>query len=221
MASIASRRYGIGITVLLAAVAAAVGGFVLFQSGSAKGVDLTSANLVPEDAGAYFALNTDLGSSQWVAAFKLIEKLGQEDPKDELKRSVEDIGDLDWEDDVAPMLGGNAAIYFKSFSIGNLDVQGALILKCKDSEKALKALQRQLPVDLSKAKHGGVEYYRGEDGRAFVARLGDHLVLAANEESLFDVMDMHAGKAKSLADVEGFGKLRDELTNNFLAFLYK
>ena len=64
MASIVSRRYGLGITVLLAAVAALVGGFVLFQSGSAKGVDLTSANLVPEDAGVYFAINTDLGSSQ-------------------------------------------------------------------------------------------------------------------------------------------------------------
>lgn len=220
MASIASRRYGIGITVLLAVVAAAVGGFVLFQSGSAKGVDLTTANLVPQDAGVYFAINTDLGSSQWVAAFKLIEKLGQDKPEDELKNSVEDLGNLDWENDVAPLLGGNAAIYFKSFSIRDFDVQGALILKCKDSEKALKVLRRQLPVDFSKAKHGGIEYYRGEDGGGYIARLGDHIVLAINEESLFDVMDVHAGKSKSLADADGFRKLRNDLTNNFLTFMY-
>ncbi len=221
MASIASRRRnGIGIAVLLAVVAAIVGGFVLFQSGSAEGVDLTTANLVPDDAGVYLAINTDLGSSQWVAAFKLIEKLGQDDPEDELKNGVEDLGGLDWEDDVAPFLGGNAAIYFKSLSISNLDVKGALILKCTDSGEALKVLRRQLPVDLSKAKHGGVEYFTDDEGSMFVARLGAHLVFAVDEESLFDVMDVDAGKKKSLVSVEGFGKLRRELTNNFIAFLY-
>ena len=216
----ASRRYGLGITVVLVVVAAIVGGFVLFQSGSAKGVDLTTANLVPDDAGVYIALNTDLTSSQWVAAFKLIEKLGQEDPEDELKNRVEALGDLDWEDDVAPLLGGNAAVYFKSFDFADFAVKGALILKCKDAEQALKVLRRQLPFELKKEKHRGVEYYADENGAGYIARLGDHIVFTTDEDSLFDVMDVKAGKKKALAEVEGFRKLRDELTNNFLAFVY-
>jgi hypothetical protein len=215
-----SRRNGLGITIALAAVAAIVVGFVLIQSGSARGVDLTTANLVPEDAGVYFALNTDLASSQWVAAFKLIEKLGQEDPEDELKNGLEDLGGLDWEDDIAPLLGGNAAIYLKSFDFADLDVKGAVILKCKDSEAALKVLRRQLPLDLTKEKRGSVEYYAADGGTGFLARLGEHIVITADEESLFDVMDVASGKKKPLTEVEGFRKLRDELTNNFLFFAY-
>ena len=216
----AARRNGLGITIALVVVTAIVGGFVLFRSTGASGVNLTTANLVPEDAGIYFALNTDLTSSQWVAAFKLIETLGQEDPEDELKNRFEDLGELDWEDDIAPLLGGNAAIYLRSFDFAGLRPQGALILKCKDAEAAFKVLRRQLPVDLKREKHDGVEYYADEGGLGYIVRLGDHIVLTTDEESLFDVMDVAKGKKKSLAGVEGFKKLRDELTNNFIAFMY-
>ncbi len=216
--ALASRQNGILITIGLAAVAALVAGLVLFQSGNAKGVNLTTAELVPADAGIYFALNTDLSSSQWISAFKLIERMGQDDPRSELEDAVEKLS-YDWDDDVAPFLGGNAAVYVKSFDFNDFDIEGALIIQCKDGKAALDVLKDESPFDLDDDEKDGVEYWT--DGSSiFVALIDDHLVLAFNEKSLFAVIDVHNGKTKSLAAVSDFQNLREETTNNFLGFIY-
>ncbi len=211
------KQYGILISLGLAVIAAAVAGVVLFTSGQATEVDLTTASLVPADAGIYVAFNTDLSSSQWVAAFKLIERLGAEDPEGMLRDGVEDSG-IDWEKDVAPFLGGNAAIYVKGFSIAALSVQGAAIIRCNDAERALEVVMDQSGLDFEKEKHRGVEYYDGQG--IVVARIGKHLVVAMDVESMEEVIDVSEGKTPSLASIGDFKTLRDELTNNFLAFVY-
>ena len=71
-----ARKPAVLISVALAVVAAVVGGAILFTSSKASGVDLTSAKLVPADASLYVGMNTDLSSSQWVAAFDLVKRLG-------------------------------------------------------------------------------------------------------------------------------------------------
>ncbi|MEO6396935.1 MAG: DUF3352 domain-containing protein [Tepidiformaceae bacterium] len=213
----AQRRYGIVITISLAVIAAAIGGVILLSSGKASDVDLTTAGLAPADPALYVAFNTDLSSSQWVAAFKLIERLGQENPQQLLKDTVAD-GGVDWEKDVAPFLGGNAAIYLRGFSISDLNVQGAAIVKCKDAKRALTVVQQQSGLDFTEQKYGGVTYFDG--GGMFLARIGDHLVLAMDEESMREVIDVSSGKKPSLAGVGDFKSLRDELTTNFLAFVY-
>src|SRR3990170_3758525 len=82
--------------LLLAGALALVGGVVamavVITSGRASGVDLTTANLVPADAGIYLAINTNLSSSQWVSAFDLLEQFGVEDPEEELRDAVEEEG---------------------------------------------------------------------------------------------------------------------------------
>src|SRR4051794_12911685 len=103
--SAASRRYVILVTALLAIVAAGVAGVVLTRSGSASGVDLTSANLVPANAAIYVAINTDLTSSQWLSGFRLVQQLGQNNPNSKLKSSASD-GGVNWDAEVAPFLGG-------------------------------------------------------------------------------------------------------------------
>ncbi|MBA4180011.1 MAG: hypothetical protein C0506_05420 [Anaerolinea sp.] len=217
MAILPQRQYGILITVGLAVVAAAIAGVVLFTSSRATEVDLTTAKLVPEDAGIYVALNTDLASSQWVAAFKLIERLGTENPEDKLRDSAED-GGVDWEKDVAPFLGGNAAVYLRGFSISSLSVQGAAIARCKDAKRALEVVMDESGFDFERETHRGVEYFNG--GGLVVARVGNHLVVAMDVESMEEVIDVSEGKTPSLASVADFKSLRDELTNNFLAFVY-
>lgn len=211
------RQYGILITIGLAIVAAAVGGVILFSSGRASEVDLTTANLTPADPAVYVAFNTDLASSQWVAAFKLIERLGADNPERQLKDLATD-GGVDWEKDVAPFLGGNAAIYMRGFSISDLSLQGAAIVKCKDAKRALAVVQDQAGLDLSEEKYDGVTYFDG--GGMFLARIGDHLVLAMDDASMREVIDVSTGKKPSLASVSDFKSLRDELTTNFLAFVY-
>ncbi len=210
------RFFGLAITGGLVAVAAIVGGAILFTSSRASEVNLTTASLVPEDAGIYLALNTDLSSSQWVNTFHLAERLGADDPEDQLHNGVDEAG-LDWEDDVAPFLGGNAALYVRGVSISDFNAQGAVIVRCNDPKKALRVIEDQAgPFDDEEYK--GVEYHAMIDG--FVAVIGEHLVIAFDEETMKSVIDVSKGDTKSLSSVDDFQKLRDELTGNFLGFVY-
>jgi len=211
-----SKSLGLALTAGLVAVAALVGGAILYTSSRASEVNLTTASLVPEDAGIYFALNTDLTSSQWVNTFKLAERLGADDPEDELKDGAEDSG-FDWDDDIAPFLGGNAAIFVRGLSIDDISAQGAVILRCNDAKAALDVIDDQMGLG-DDDDYEGVEYFDFDGG--FVAVIGDHLVIAFDEESLEAVIDVHNGETKSLSSRQDFQTLRDELTRNFLGFVY-
>lgn len=212
-----TKPLGAALTISIAVVGAAVAGAILFTSSRADEVNLTTAQLVPADAGVYFALNTDLTSEQWVATFKLVEKLGQEDPEEELQDGAEESG-VDWENDVAPFLGGNAAVYVRGVDIENFDFSGSVIFRAHDAERVMEILEEQAGI-WDEHTYEGIEYLElGLDG--FAARLDEHVVIAYDEASLFEVMDVHLGKTEPLSGVEEFQQLRDELTKNFLAFAY-
>lgn len=212
-----NQKFGLAITAVVVAVGALVGGAILFTSSKASEVNLTTASLVPDDAGIYFALNTNLTSDQWVNTFRLAERLGADDPEDELKGNADDAG-LDWDDEIAPFLGGNAAVFVRGIDISDVNAQGAVIVRCKDSRKALDVIDDEAGLGDSD-KYGGIEYWQADPG-AWVAIIGDHLVIAFDEASLEAVIDVHNGDLDSLASVNDFQKLRDELTGNFLGFVY-
>lgn len=217
MPSVLRGPQGIVVTAAVAVAGAIVAAAILFTSSKASDVNLTTASLVPADAGVYVALNTDLSSSQWVSTFKLVEKLGADDPEGELKDGAEESG-FDWEDDVAPFLGGNAAVYIRGLDVDSISAQGAVILRAKDPGRVMEILEEQAGV-VDEDEYSGVEYLLlGLDG--YAARLGDHVVIAIDRSSLEEVIDVHQGKAPALAGVEEFKKLRDELTGNFLGFVY-
>lgn len=210
------RNIGVLITIGLAVVGAIVAGFILFSSGKASEVDLSTARLVPADASLYFAINTDLSSDQWVAAFKLIERLGTEDPQGELEDAVNE--SADWEDDVVPFLGGDAAFFLRSTQVSFTDVDGAIVFKAKDAEAALDVIREQSGVEFESDDYGDHEYWASDGLYAVV--LGEHLALATAEDVLFDVIDAADGKIANLTSVQDFKTLRDELTRNFLGFWY-
>ena len=212
-----SQKLGLAITAVVVAVGAIVGGAILFTSSKASEVNLTTASLVPEDAGFYFALNTDLTSDQWVNTFKLAERLGADDPEDELKDGADEAG-LDWEDEIAPFLGGNAALFVRGIDINDINAQGAVIIRCKDAEKAVEVIDDEVGLG-DPDEYGDIEYWEADAG-AWVARIGDHLVIAFDEASLESVIDVHNDDMGSLSGVDDFQKLRDELTGNFLGFVY-
>lgn len=211
------RNIGVIITIGLAVVGAIVAGFILFSSSKASEVDLSTARLVPADVSLYFAINTDLSSDQWVAAFKLIERLGTEDPQGELEDSVDESG-ADWEQDVVPFLGGDAAFFLRSTQVSLDEVDGAIIFKCTNPEDALDVIRAQSGAEFQGENYGGHEYWAADGLYAVV--LGDHLALATAEDILFDVMDAADGKVENLTSVQDFKTLRDELTRNFIAFWY-
>ena len=217
MPGILTKPLGAALTIGIAVVGAAVAGAILFTSSRADEVNLTTAQLVPADAGLYLALNTDLSSEQWVATFNLVEKLGEDDPEEELRDGAEETG-IDWENDVAPFLGGNAAVYVRGVDIENFDFSGSVIFRAHDAERVMEILEEQAGV-WDEHTYEGIEYLElGLDG--FAARLDDHVVIAYDEASLFEVMDVHLGKTEPLSSVDEFQQLRDELTKNFLAFAY-
>ncbi len=211
------RNIGVLITIGIAIIGAIVAGFILFSSGKASDVDLTTARLVPADASLYVAINTDLSSDQWVAAFKLVERLGQENPREELENSVDESG-VDWEQDIVPFLGGDAAFFLRSTQVSFTDVDGAIIFKCTNPEDALDVIREQSGADFDEDEYDGHAYWVS-DG-LFAAVIEDHLVLATSEEVLFDVIDTADGKNDNLTSVQDFKTLRDELTKNFIAFWY-
>ena len=129
MSTLPQRPIGLFITVALAVIGAIVAGVVMLSASSADEVELTTADLVPADAAIYIAFNTDLATSQWLDAFALIERMGQDDPEQQLKDSAEDDGDVDWEEDITPFLGGNASVYLQSFDYEALSVGGAVIIE--------------------------------------------------------------------------------------------
>jgi hypothetical protein len=138
------NRRGALLSVALGLVGAVVAAVVFLTSSQAEDVELTTARLVPADAGLYFAVNTDLTSSQWLGAFDFVEKLGQEDPQGELRRSAES-ENINWENEVAPFLGGDAAVYVGAIpSFDRVEETGfALVVRAKDAERAMRVIERE------------------------------------------------------------------------------
>jgi hypothetical protein len=220
MSTLPNRQNGVFVTLGLLVVAAMLAAVVVFTSGGASDVELTTARFVPADAAAYIAFNTDLSSSQWVSTFRIIEKLGQKDPEKELKSSAEDPGGLDWEKEVAPFLGGNAAIYAHGASLSSASFVGAVILRCSDAKAALKVFLEKSGGTFEETRYGGVVYYRDTDMSLYAVRIDDHLVIAMDEISLKEALDVRAGNKPSIESISEFKNLRDELTGDFLAFVY-
>ena len=220
MSTLPRAQSGLIMTVAIAVVGALVGGVILATSGSASDVELTTARFVPADAGLYVAFNTDLSSSQWVSAFNIIEKLGQKNPKDELKKTAEQDGNVNWDKDVAPFLGGNAAFYLHGGNLLDGDFAGAVILKCTDSERALQVIKEQSGGEFTSAEHEGATYEADDFSGLFVANLDHHLVIASSQAAMEEVIDVHSGKSPSLDNVTDFKNLRDEVSGDFLAFVY-
>ena len=225
MGSVASKPAAIAITVGLAAMAAVLGWFLISASGKAEGVELTSADFVPGDASIYVALNTKLDSSEWIAAFELVERLGVEDPQSELIDSIESGGDVDWDDDVAPFLGGNAAVYVRSYDFsGNTPEEFGVIVRASDAARAMDVILEEIGEDDPEAfEYEGQEYLfipDPIDGDGYLARIGDHLIFTANEDEMRRVIDVAQGREPSLKDNSEFAALHDELTKHFIGFVY-
>lgn len=220
MSAVPGRQQGLLITAGLAVAGALVAGVILFTSGKASEVDLTSASLVPADASVFIGLNTDLSSSQWVSAFKVVEKLGQENPEDELKRAIAEDGGLDWEKEIAPFLGGDAAFFLSRVDILDLDFAGGAIIRCTDTKRAMEVFLDQAGQEVEQFEYDGVTYQLSLDGDGALAILGKHLVVTSDEETLKLVIDVWKGRAPSLGSDGEFKQLRDDLTGNFLAFAW-
>ena len=206
----------IGLIVALVVVFAVAGG------GETR---LTTADLTPASAGLYVALNTDLASDEWIRAFALAQRLGADDPERDLRAEVEEGADLSWERDVAPFLGGDAAFYLRTidFDDGAPTFRGAVIVRAADPDRALAVIEAEADFPFRDRSYLdiAIRFHEGEtDDTVFLARLGDHIVIAPDEGSMFDVIDVFRGRSPSLNSLAAFDALRGQMPDRFLSLLY-
>jgi hypothetical protein len=76
--------------------------------------------------------------------------------------------------------------------------------------------------DTAEFTYEGQAYYIPDpiDGDGYLARIGDHLVITATEAEMERVIDVAQGREPSLRDDAEFTALHDELTKNFIGFVY-
>lgn len=212
------------LAALLAVVpAVVVGALLLVGRRGAEATEFSAARLVPADVPLFIGLDTDLTHPQWVAAFNLARALGEADPEGSLRSLVLEEGDLDWERDVAPFRGGDAALYLRSFDIERGVTVIAFIIRCVDVARAEAVIADRSDTLLVTERYEGVEYRpglgaAGQEG--FLARIDDYLVLATDRETLFAVMDVDAGRRSSFADAPEYATLREQLADDLLVYSY-
>ncbi len=137
-----------------------------------------------------------------------------------MQRSVEEDGEVNWEDEIAPFLGGNAAFFLRSVDVTNSDVSGAFLVLTTDPQTALDVIMEESGLTTTTKEHLGVTYHVDDSAAFYAAILGDHVVVGLGEESIIDVIEVFKGERKSLAEAPEFRELQDELTRSFLGFMY-
>jgi hypothetical protein len=186
------------IAVALSALALVAAGCGASVSGVARGADLggDAASLVPPDASAYVAANSDVSSGQWQNVDALTKSLPIR-PKimDEIQTELQKHG-LTWKDDVEPALGPEVDVAL----IGTSDY---VAFTKPDNEAKLKALATKLSE--------GKEQYTVED-------IGGWSVVADSKE-LFDKVRA-AESGTSLADVAAFKSAWASVEGDALARAY-
>lgn len=219
-----SPRLALVALVALAVVVAIVLSFVLREGDvptPTDGIgDLPTAHLVPEDAALYVGLATDPHGPAWREAFALMERLGMDDPLARLREGVEGDGEVAWEAEIEPFLGGAAVLFISRLDSGaDEPLPGAVIFEARDAAAAEAVILDRRTDTYSEGAYEGVSYRVMEQG-GVLAVIGNHLVYASDEATLRAIVDARQGESRPLADSDDFRRLRNALEGDALAFVY-
>jgi hypothetical protein len=190
------RRLGAAFFAVLALALLVAGCGGSKKSGSASGSG-GAASIVPADATAYVAINTDMGSGQWKTLNSLVGKFPSKDQLLAKFRAMLQQQGVDWEKDVKPALGPELDVAAVTDATGKN--QPVAFVQPKDESKLNALLQK------------------GSGTHPVHEKVGDWTVIAEKQTTLDAVKQ--ADKNKSLADDSGFsdamGKLPDETVAKF------
>lgn len=239
LARFSRRRSFVAVVALAAAAALGVAGCGDDkESGATPG---SIASFVPASAPMYFEVSTDFDGAQWTKLKALAAKFPAF-PDLEKQFAEATAGDgVDWEKDIKPLLGENAAVALleapktevpdtsdlskagAAGALGNLvqgvpdlneaKVIGALALAPDAEPKAIELIKKEGTVA---GRVGDVDYYKNADGDSFVAITGGTLVIASTVADLTAGLDAHAqGGDRTFAGnakaLETLAKLPDEV----------
>lgn len=183
-----------------------------------------TARLVPAEAVVYAAVNTDATSRQWVLTAQLLKRLGLDDAARQARDRGARRAELRWEEDIAPFLGGEAAVAL--LDADAVEPQVLVILATRDGsrawQKAVQAAEKQAQGQGPETRtHRGAEIrvYAGASPLA-IARSGRYLLLATSPELIEQALDRGAGHGDSLAGLERFKRARAAVAKDPLVFGY-
>lgn len=219
-----SPRLALVALVALAVVLAVVLSFVLREGDvptPTDGIgDIPTAHLVPEEVALYVGVGLDPDGPRWQEAFALIERLGLDDPLGQLRGGVEAGGEVDWEAEIDPFLGGAAVLFVSRLPSGDGEpLPGAVIFEARDASAAEAVILDRRADTYSEAVYEGVSY-RVMEGGGVLAVIGGYFVYASDEATLRAIVDARQGRSRPLADADDFRRLRNALEGDALAFVY-
>lgn len=219
-----SPRLALGALVTLAVVVAVVLSFLLREGDvptPTDGIgDIPAAHLVPEEVAFYVGLGSDPDGPAWQAAFALLERLGLEDPLGQIREGVEGDGEVDWEAEIEPFLGGAAVLFVSRLPSGDDEpLPGAVIFEANDARAAEAVILDRRTDSYREAAYEGVTY-RVMEGGGVLAVTGGYFIYASDEATLREIVDARQGRSRPLADAADFRRLRNALEGDALAFAY-
>ena len=190
------RRLAAGTLAALALVAAGCGSSSK-KSGSASGTS-GAASIVPGDATAYVAINTDLKSGQWKALNSLVGKFPSKDQLlAKLRAQLQQQG-VDWDKDVKPALGPELDIAAIAVATGK--TEAVAFVQPSDESKLNALLQK------------------GSGTHPLHEKVGDWTVIAQKQSAIDAVKQASSGK--SLQDDSTFADAMGKLPGETVAKFY-
>jgi hypothetical protein len=214
------------------ALAAGVATLAVFwwSTGRSAGVQVAqSASLVPENAVFYLSADTDPTSPNWIALSRHARRLGLSEKFERWRddRLAVESG-LDWQKDIAPLLGGEASL-FVLLPSGSEPSVGVLI-RAQNRGAALDRLRQALDREASRHRrtvltdsYDGVDIIYTRDASQevnAVAVVGEYVVLADRRGVIYNIVDVQKGRRPALSARPHFRELQRRAGNDNLLFGY-
>jgi len=171
--------------------------------------------LVPADSTAYAHLDTDPDTEQYARAAALADRLPTLTDQVIARLPGPSGAAIGYKRDVAPWLGGEAAL--AQIPSGGGETKRTVLLEVGDERGANGFVEKLAGRDAKTEVEGDFDVRVADDGLA-VARIGG-FVVAGPHAQVSRVIDTEAG-GRSLADAEPLGEVRDAFPEPRLGELY-
>jgi hypothetical protein len=200
----------------------------------------STIDYMPRDSVFYMAMNTDAGSSQWVSLASLLDNVEVADPLRSAWRDLLAEEDVDWEEDIVALLGGEAAFALTNYE-DLAEGRGAIfIAEVRDRRKAEETFMRLIRrttadagLELREEQYEGVTiHYAEADNRiegplgaigrpetadeGAIAFLKDLMVIGIVRDDVKTAIDVIEGRAPGLDENERFDEARKRQDDDFL-----
>ena len=188
-----------------------------------------TAQYFPDDVLAYswFTLNPGDGQrAEMLDIWNRFDELdGFHDAVQDLLDELREETDIDFEEDVLPWIGPDMSAALLDFS--SFQPSAVAIVGVRDAEAAADFMDLLIGYaedegsDFIDDSEGDFDIWLGENDEGALALSNDWLVVATDEDALFDTLDMISGNGgKSLADNPGFQEAQAALPDRRFASVY-